>query len=256
AEQSGPNRINLAYPADAEATGVHFEQSRFSRNYLTTGVILMHPVLNESRFEAELIASALFEAFLMTVPYERRDAGFAADKFRLAHVPLNAQNGARFIAIYDQTYGSLRLTSRLMSDHVLRAVIPTAIELCGLGEATEAQEKTIAALKQLLAEAAHDPTDHVIQPEEEKRSDKNLIPILLPGSKGLAMHNGNTEFEVEEIFFDTISRRLSYRGRYVDEQYANATTKIILPIEGLIEVPGDSTVGYYDLESGGITKRE
>jgi len=254
AEQRGPNRINVTYPADVEATGVHFEQSCFSRNYLTTGVILAHPALSESRFEAELIVAALFEAFLMIVPYERRDAGFAADKFRLAYAPLNAQDGARFIAIYDQTYGSLRLTSRLMSDSILRTVIPTAIEICGLGEATEAQEKTIAALEQLLAEAAHDPITHVIQPEEEKRPDKNLIPILLPGSKGLAMHNGNTEFEVEEIFFDAISRRLSYRGRYVDEQYANATTKIILPVEGLMEVPGDSTVGYYDLATGGIIK--
>jgi DEAD/DEAH box helicase domain-containing protein len=221
---------------------------------LTTGVILAPPALSESRFEAELIAAALFEAFLMIVPYERRDAGFAADKFRLAHAQLNAPNGARFIAIYDQTYGSLRLTSRLMSDQILRAVIPTAIELCGLGEATETQEKTIAALEQLQAEAAHDPVNHIIQLEERKRPDKNLIPILLPGSKGLAMHNGNTEFEVEEVFFDAMSRRLSYRGRYVDEQYANATTKIILPVEGLIEVPGDSAPGYYDLESGGITK--
>lgn len=254
AEQRGPNRINVAYPADVEATGVHFEQSRFSRNYLTTGVILAHPALNENRFEAELIAAALFEAFLMIVPYERRDAGFAADKFRLAHAQLNAQNGARFIAIYDQTYGSLRLTSRLTADSMLRAVIPTAIEICGLGEATEVQEKTIAALEQLLAEAARDPINYAIQPEEEKRPDKNLIPILLPGSKGLAMHNGNTEFEVEEIFFDAISRRLSYRGRYVDEQYANATTKIILPVEGLIEVPGDSVVGYYDLEAGEIKR--
>jgi DEAD/DEAH box helicase domain-containing protein len=252
AEQRGPYRINVAYPADAEATGVHFEQSRFSRNYLTTGVILAHPALGESWFEAELIAAALFEAFLMIVPYERRDAGFAADKFRLAHAQLNAQNGARFIAIYDQTYGSLRLTSRLLSDSILRAVISAAIELCGLGEATEAKEKTIAALEQLLAEAAHAPINHATQPAEEKRPGKNLIPILLPGSKGLALHNGNTEFEVEEIFFDAISRRLSYRGRYVDEQYANATTKIILPVEGLIEVPGDSMLSYYDLESGGL----
>ncbi|MGH7594907.1 MAG: helicase-related protein, partial [bacterium] len=256
AEQRGPNRINVEYPADVEATGVHFEQARFSRNYLTTGVILSHPALGENRFEAELIASALFEAFLMSVPYERRDAGFAADKFRLAHAPLNAQDGARFIAIYDQTYGSLRLTSRLMSDAILRAVIPAAIDLCRLGEATEAQAKTVAALGQLLAEAAHAAVDHAIQPAEKKQSDKNLIPILLPGSKGLALHNGNTEFEVEEIFFDAISQRLSYRGRYVDEQYANATTKIILPVEGLMEVPGESRPGYYDLEKGGITKGE
>jgi hypothetical protein len=143
-----------------------------------------------------------------------------------------------------------------MSDSILRTVIPTAIELCRLGEATEVQAKTIAALAELLAEAAHDPIAHIIQPEEEKRPDQNLIPILLPGSKGLALHNGNTEFEVEEIFFDAISRRLSYRGKYVNEQYANATTKIILPVEGLIEVPGDSTVGYYDLSTGAVTKRE
>ncbi len=255
-EQRGPHRIDVAYPANAEDTGVHFDQQRFARNYLTTGVILVHPALGENRFEGELVAAALFEAFLMIVPYERRETGFAADKFRFAHPQLNVQNGNRFIAIYDQTYGSLRLTSRLMSDSILRAVIPTAIELCGLGEATEAQAKTLAALEQLLAETANDPVTYALQPEEEKRPGKNLIPILLPGSKGLALHNSNTEFEVEEIFFDAISQRLSYRGRYVDEQYANASTKIILPVEGLIEVPGDSTLGYYDLESGGITKLE
>jgi DEAD/DEAH box helicase domain-containing protein len=254
-EQRGPNRVNVAYPVDAQETGVHFDQQRFARNYLTTGVILSHPVLSDSRAATELMAAALFEAFLMIVPYERRDVGFAADKYRVMHAPVNAQYGDRFIAIYDQTYGSLRLTSRLLPEAILRATIATALEICGLSEATEAKAETIAALEQLLAEAARDPVDHAIQPAEKKRSDENRVEILLPGSKGLAIYNGNTEFQVEEVFFDAISRRLSYRGRYVDDQYANATTKIILPVEGLIEVPGDSVVGYYDLATGGIGER-
>jgi DEAD/DEAH box helicase domain-containing protein len=252
-ERRGPNKITVAYPTDSKVTGVFFDQQRFSRNYFTTGVILTHPTLNKSRVETELICTALFEAFLMIVPFERRDVNFAVDKHRVARNQFDIEKDLKFITIYDQTYGSLRLTSRLMLDNILRSTISIGMEICALGETTNAKKEAIKALESLLAETQNSPIDHAIHAEEERRPGQNLIKILLPDSKGLAINNGNKEFQVEGVFFDPKNQRLSYRGKYVDQQHPNETTIVILPVEGLIEVPGDSVLGYYDLETGKVT---
>jgi DEAD/DEAH box helicase domain-containing protein len=252
-ERRGPNKITVTYPTDSKATGVFFDQQRFSRNYFTTGVILTHPALNKSKVETEPICLALFEAFLIIVPFERRDVNFAVDKHRMARNQFAIEKDAKFITIYDQTYGSLRLTSRLMFGDILRSTISKGIEICALGEVTNAKKEAIEALEGILAETQNPPIDHAVQAEEERQSNQNFIKILLPNSRGLAIHNGNKEFQVEGVFFDLKSQRLSYRGRYVEQQYDNKTTKIILPVEGLIEVPGDANLGYYDLETGEIT---
>jgi DEAD/DEAH box helicase domain-containing protein len=57
----------------------------------------------------------------MLIPFERQDINHAADKFRIKKRPI--EEGNRFIAVFDQTYGSLRLTSRIMEKNILREVL-------------------------------------------------------------------------------------------------------------------------------------
>ena len=253
-EKRGPNKVTVQYPTDSKASGVFFDQQRFSRNFFTTGIILTHSSLERKKVETELICSILFEAFLMIVPFERRDINYAVDKHRLDRDQFGISKDSKFLAIYDQTYGSLRLTSRLLVADTLGATIAKAIEICSLGQVTSANKETIAALQSLLADATSKPTEFAVHAEEERKSDQNLIRVLMPQSRGLAIQNGNKEFLVEGVFFDIKSQRLCYRGKYVDQQYNNPTTKVILPIEGLVDVPGESSIGYYSLETGEITQ--
>jgi DEAD/DEAH box helicase domain-containing protein len=188
----------------------------------------------------------------MIVPFERRDVSFAVDKHRMARDQFGIEKDSKFITIYDQTYGSLRLTSRLLLRDTLRSTIAKGIEICSIGEVANATKETIKALEKLLVNAEQPPIDHGVQSEEERQSDQNLVRVLMPNSKGIAIYNNNKEFFVEGVFFDIKSQHLSYRGKYVEQIYANETTRVILPVEGLVEVPGESSIGQYSLETGEI----
>jgi hypothetical protein len=58
-------------------------------------------------------------------PFERQDIAIACDRHRASHGHI--AEGARFVAVFDQTYGSLRLSGRLMEDGVLREVLENAL---------------------------------------------------------------------------------------------------------------------------------
>lgn len=251
-EQRGPNKLLFTYPIDSRTTGVFFDQQRFSRNYFTTGVIVTHPVLNKSKVDVDLMSVVLFEAFLMIIPFERRDVNFAVDKHRMRREQFGIEKDSRFIAIYDQTYGSLRLTSRLLDIETLRLTLKKAVEILSIRKFPSSNTETIAALECLLAETMLASRVLTLQAEEEVHSDQTRTRVLLPGSRGLAIQNNNKEFIVEGIFFDVRNQRLSYRGRYTDHRYANETTISTLPVEWVVEVPDESSFGYYSWETGEI----
>jgi DEAD/DEAH box helicase domain-containing protein len=113
-ERRGSSEFICDYPTDFSDTGVRFDLPRFTRNYFTTGVVITHPALDREGVEREALAALLYEAFFIQIPFERQDINFAADAHRAQRGPIN--EGSNFVAIYDQTYGSLRLTSRIMDE--------------------------------------------------------------------------------------------------------------------------------------------
>ena len=126
-ERRGSNEFSTSYPIDARQTGIYFDLPRFTRNYFTTGVILTHPALNSEGVQLEQVGQLLFEAFFMVLPFERRDLNIAIDKHRSTRG--NITQGSRFIALYDQTYGSLHLSGYLCDPVVLQQTLSYAIEL-------------------------------------------------------------------------------------------------------------------------------
>ena len=58
--------------------------------------------------------------------------------------------GQRFLCVYDQTYGSLRLTSRLMAAGVLRGVLEKAVDIAQHDDSFELLAPTMAALLKLV----------------------------------------------------------------------------------------------------------
>lgn len=254
-ERRGSNEFTQSYPMPPD-TGVFFSNSLFQRNYFTTGVLLSHPALDLPGVDLEALASLLFDSFLMVVPFEKADLQVAADKYRQSFA--HFQEGRRFIAIHDQAYGSLRLSSHLLQNGTLRHVVAKAVELVDEGSASEIGGPTIAALREMAQALQSPPRDLPLEGDEipiadtggmEAPDQARYVRIIQPGSKGLHTRNGNQEFAVQSVFFHPAQGCLMYRGE-PRAAYGQPASVSIIPVRHLAEIPGESRMGYYDLETG------
>lgn len=253
-ERRGPNEASYTYPLDSVKSGIYFNESRFTRNYFTTGVILTHPVLNNYRVQCDILANLLFEAFLMVVPFERRDVHYASDKHRLERKQI--PEGSKFITVYDQTYGSLRLSGRLLEGSVLRDSLEKAIEFASHEEELEINTETINALKDLYHSSKLKPSDYLLETEiKDSKDDKRFIPVIMPGTKGLFTKENNEEYLIERVFYDPREPGLRYRVKNVRSAIENKDEEITIPAKDVVEIPGESKVGYYDYETGEVKSK-
>jgi DEAD/DEAH box helicase domain-containing protein len=254
-ERRGPNELTIDYPLDP-SLGFYFDQARFTRNYFTTGVVLTHPIFNNIKVRCDVIANLLFEAFLMIVPFERRDINFANDKHRVKSETIN--EGDRFVCIYDQTYGSLRLSSRILEEQTLKKSLEKAVELAQHDESLDISLETIEALEQLLASLSESPVNIFFKSGEGPQTETTrFVKVIMPGSKGLDIRRNNEEFFVEGVFFSPSFNGLAYRGRHLSEQGTKFQgVKISVPVDSLIQIPGESKFGLYDLETGELKELE
>lgn len=245
-ERRGPNETNFSYPISVD--GIYFSQPLFSRNYFTTGVVITHPALVGEKVSCESLAKLLFEAFLMTVPYERRDISVAVDRHRSTRGPIT--EGERFIAIYDQTYGSLRLSGRILDGDALAKVAQTALLLLDTQEFHDVLPETAVALEAICVCLASEPATFSFESSPAQESAESYVQVIMPGSKGLNLRRTNEEFDVEAVFFSPQVGGLAYRGRHASTR--GETTKDIVPLDFIAEIPGESRIGQYNLNSGEI----
>jgi len=250
-ERRGPNEFTINYPLDP-TLGFYFDKPRFTRNYFTTGVIFSHPILNNSKVSCDMIANIIFESFLMVIPFERRDINFACDKHRMKIGPIN--EGDKFISIYDQTYGSLRLSRRILEGKSLQQVLEKSIELALHDENLDINHETVDALEQILNSLFVPPIELSFEQEIGpilEADDNNLQRVIMPGSKGLNINKNNDEFIVECVFYSPKVGGLAYRGKYALETAKKYDgISIIVPINSLKEIPGESKLGLYNHETG------
>lgn len=257
-EQRGPNEFAVTYPLD-HSSGLYFNQPRFTRNYFTTGVVLAHPVFNKSNVQRDTIASLLFEIFLMVIPFERHDIHFGSDKYRAKRGPINEED--KFISIYDQTYGSLRLSGRILEQQVLTQVLERLeklVELIRYDKLSDNNPETIIALEQILESLSQSPIEFSFHPDEDLLEDANRFEkIIMPGSKGLNIKKGNEEFFIDGVFFSPAIKGLAYRGKHISEKTKKHKNAIIsIPLDSLKEIPGESKLGLYNYETGEIKEPE
>ncbi len=250
-EKRGPQESRYSYPLD-QSLGFFFDQPRFTRNVFTTGVVLSHPALNAPNTQIETIAELLFEIFLMVIPFERRDIHFAVGRHRIKCGPI--KQGDRFICVYDQTYGSLRLSSRMLDRPVFHEIIKKAAETGTDPERFAISLETREALEALACAVDAEPTSFAVLEDEGSPADASRYQrVLKPGSLGLNTRRDNMEFKVDAVFFNPREGTLCYRGRYVLEtadRYNGMITAV--PVEAIESVPGESEFCFYDLESGEI----
>ncbi|MDA8198651.1 MAG: helicase-related protein [Thermaerobacter sp.] len=117
-EFRGRGRTEHRYPSE------YWHRDALRRNFFTTGVCLWHPALDEREAKTALcLAAALHEAFLAEVPTDTGDVSAGTGVMRDLRPPVTS---TRFITIYDNTYGSLRLTARLFQPDVLGRCLTAA----------------------------------------------------------------------------------------------------------------------------------
>jgi len=254
-ERRGPNETAFNYPLD-RSTNIYFDQPRFARNYFTTGVIISHPILRGQNIHIQTLAQILYEAFLMVIPFERSDINYAWDKFKVSSA--SVKEGDRFTSIYDQTYGSLRLSGRFLEPDVLDKTFKHVKEIISQGIIQEIDEHTLNGFEVLyedLMRPACEITKDVLT--GTMLGEEGKVRVIMPKSKGLNAQRDNEEFEIEAVFYSPDIKGLAYRGKHLSEQNdRHKEVQIIVPINSIVEIPGESKIGFYNLKTGELRPKK
>lgn len=243
-ERRGSAERDAQYPlSDNDPSGVTYANDRFCRHIESTGVLLSHPALADDSVRTSDIATAIEEAYLRLVPIERQD--LAAGQGRIRSERRNLNRGDRFVALYDRTYGSLRLSSHLANPETLRAVLNRAVTLAEAGGLIP-DAVTLDALKALAdsaTESGQNITDLDLSLATPEASA--LVQVIKPGTPGVHRANGAT-FHVESVFYAPDGIR--YRGRF-DHQRADDVPGHIAAVE-IGELPGETEFAQFDRTAG------
>ena len=198
-ETHGNSSVDVYYPLNGDP--VFYKNTEFRRDFKTTGAILSHPALSQPNVSASIIAQIVYEVFLLNIPFEKQDVNYGNNKF--PHNALNFEEGANFIAIYDQSFGSLRLTRRLAELDELKKVFKITCELINdldykfsLVDNEEINEETIKAIfimRDCLNEDCH----------EILLNSNQQISVIKIGSE--CLYQGNV-FRVVSIAYDKKGR--------------------------------------------------
>jgi DEAD/DEAH box helicase domain-containing protein len=266
-ERRGSQELSLNYPIDNEYGD--YKNNRFSRNYFTSGILISHDSLNDGNVQSDIIAKVLYEVFLSVIPFEAQDIGFGKDKIRVDRFSFKLNE--RFICIFDKTYGSLRLTSRLTDLNTLKQVFDKAMELVQdkenqniFGFEIPIHKKTINTIGQLrinLDKLSEDiiHEDSTIINEISDKCYQIILPFFGTGigtksyekSVGLSSKN-NEEFYIKNIIID--KDRLYYRGFYKSESRKNVNGQLDSNITHqiqceLINPTEESAIAIYNINT-------
>lgn len=252
-ERRGRNEQSVPYPITT-IPGIRFSESKFSRVYFTTGVLIAHPSLLAHGVDGDMLAGLYFEALLMAAPFERQDLGSSYDKIARVASSLLAEQ-ARYMAVFDQTYGSLRLSGRLLEPGVFRTVATRAYELAANEEAQPLSPSTMAAAKAIADAAQAEPVHVSISGAAIAQPGSDRERVIMPGSRGLNTSNANAEFQVERVFVHPRLGGLAYSGRHIGARNVLGQSESV-PVSKIVPISGESKEGYYDFETGELTADE
>lgn len=245
-ESRGQNKLVNNYPLSLPAAGLFFPLSRFTRNFFTSGVLVAASHLDGITIDWEAASELLFEAFLGVAPFERRDISIATGKFRVERGPVRP--GRRFLALYDETYGSLRLSARLLEEDYWRQTLVRAHAMLEAAGGT-ADPATAALVDALLRDAETERVaESAFATGESAQTPEGLVSVIAPGSFGLDLRRNNEEFFVQRVFFSPSLQSLAYFG------YAGRPrVEMTIPVDLIVPVPGESQMVSYNVDTGEVT---
>lgn len=253
-ERKGQNRSLVPYPVDGKlhASRVTWKAKRFARNYFTSGVVIAHPTLGAPGVQLTKLAGLLIDAVLMVIPFDRQDIGASCDKFRGESSALSKEQ--RFLSIYDQTYGSLRLSSRVLERELLAKVLGSLVELVQGDEELSRSAATVAAVHALARDAAMNPERIAADPHVFPGPPTGTLRVVMPGSIALNAMAANSEFKVEAVFFSPKLEGPAYRAVSLG---GNGTGQVeTWPVSAFVGIPGVTTFGAYDPDTGEVSSSD
>lgn len=95
---------------------------------------------------------------------------------------------------------------------------------------------------------------------EELEVGESCAKVIMPGSQGLNLTHDNEIFVVESVFYSPRLGEVFYKGYHESEENRrrgrgrNADAQVIVPVSNLVEIPGVSKLGRYDLDTGEISE--
>lgn len=255
-ETRGRTKEIYPYPLDSNK-GIYYDRGVFKKNYFTTGVIFSHELLNNGVDHKTLI-NIIFEAIFLVVPYERQDIGCGNDRYKADREIISKDS--KFIAVYDKTYGSLRLSGRIFEKEILKKIFDNAVEISENDSSYSEYEKERNVLKQLREELDGVEQDIEII-EEEELVDSDLVKIILPESYGIdKTDHTNDFFYIKDIFFHPRLGKLAYRGYRTEgkDEIKKIIRKgaglpvVIVGVDSVEQIHGESRMGYYNQSTGEV----
>ncbi|MFN8578230.1 MAG: DEAD/DEAH box helicase [Candidatus Sericytochromatia bacterium] len=226
----------------------YYKKDFYKRYNFTTGVLIHHPEFNNlESSEIELLAQLFYESFLMTIPFERQDINFGSDRY----LPDNnnfMKKGDRFICIYDQCYKSLHLTERITRKEIFDGILQKALEMIAdenYINKDEISEIKMAKLSTVISYLVDDLKKEALKIELNENNN-NYIKVIKEGSIGVDIVN-KQDVLIKRVFYNKKQDKLMYQFEVLG---LPSSTINYLPIEQILEVPGQSEIGFYDDETG------
>lgn len=204
-ERIGNNdEITRSYP------NRYFSGRAYSRRIVTTGILISMGPLSRitSTEKIEAIANIFFNVFLTNIPFEPLDLSFCIGSFNELNNGGLFSAGDNYICIFDKTYGSLRLTSRLMHQDILLASLNSALDWLETAEFVYTKDGDEVLIDQEIRTFFHDFREEVLEQEAPLRhhnvEQSNRVPILAL-QQSIKMTNDETEYILDHVYAQQVN---------------------------------------------------
>ncbi len=188
----------------------YFNGRAYSRRIVTTGVLISRGPLSSisSIRKIEAIANIFFNVFLTNIPFESLDLSFCIGSFNeLNHGGLFSA-GDNYICIFDKTYGSLRLTSRLMDQGVLLTSVNSALDWLETAEFVYTKDGDEVEIDEEIRSFFHELREQFLGAETPLRPQTaqatNRVPIIAPNQM-IKMTNEDTDYRIDHVYAQQIN---------------------------------------------------
>lgn len=188
-------RTSVQYPSEI------YSNKYFAFSKTTSGVLLHLPCFNGMDWSTlRAVAELLFESFVSKIPYDRQDVDFGADKFRVGGQGIVLND--KFVAVFDQNRGGLRLSAKLMDNEILLKCIAGAKQSAATGEFCQDNLVSVFAQLEELARHSSDKIDG---------ENSNCIEVVCQESVGI--RSNGERVVVDKIIYHPKMRDFCYVAR-------------------------------------------
>jgi DEAD/DEAH box helicase domain-containing protein len=247
-KKGSSDEINITYP------NKYYSKKCYSRRIVTTGVVIGGNILNRisTPEKRSAIANVFYNVFISSIPYENQDVDYCLGTFN----KLNAGNyfsaEDSYLCIFDKTYGSLRLTSKLMHQDVLLKSINYALDWLTTAESVYTKDGDEIIIDAEIIAFFHNFKYEILNPEQEflalnNGSDvKQTIVTVLSIGQNIKLIEGDDIFKIDWVYpsENTTSKNTSILYDLINISTNEEKTGVL---EGEILIEENLLTSQYDL---------